>query len=376
MRPRGRSFRLRPRRRLRVPPEMHPGLGESVANPDQSTLLGRCATEIRVERPGSALLSIIQSAKTTRFPEGRSCSSNASPNDGPKSCAEAGPRGPPSSGSMANREGERTSLPLPCITTRASSRSTSTCSITAFPCGRSGGGARSFASMDGKTSGSSRSLRSCTTRCWNSFRNCGTPAALSRTTADSCFTSATLSACTSHAKRIAGSTSPSGPNGPTRAQNFLSLLAETQEILEAQEILKKRHPCLLLSHEFFCCDHERALPRLHEFLGIEPLPPCQPRDFLRRCGRCGQAFTVAAEQGQEWLVCPRHRRRVSGCGRFNPLAETDSQGVLDDSWKTTPHIDRMMSDVRRLLGDAVADYFWDGNYVENLLTRRAVSNAA
>ncbi len=161
----------------------------------------------------------------------------------------------------------------------------------------------------------------------------------------------------------------------TRA-NFLSLLAETQEILEAQEILKKRHPCLLLSHEFFCCDHERALPRLHEFLGIEPLPPCRPRDFLRRCGRCGQAFTVAAEQGQEWLVCPRHRRRVSGCGRFNPLAETDSQGVLDDSWKTTPHIDRMMSDVRRLLGDAIADYFWDGNYVENLLTRRAVSNAA
>jgi hypothetical protein len=159
-------------------------------------------------------------------------------------------------------------------------------------------------------------------------------------------------------------------------ENFLSLLTETQEILEAHEILKGRHPCLILTHEFFCCDHERMLPRLHEFLGVEPLPPANPRDFLRRCGRCGRALTTTDEAGQEWLICPRHQRPISGCGRFNPLTPLDLKGVLDDSWKTAPDIDRMMADMRRLLGNAVAEYFWNGHYAENLFAPRAESNAA
>ena len=106
-------------------------------------------------------------------------------------------------------------------------------------------------------------------------------------------------------------------------ENFLSLVAETREILEAYEILKERHPCLVVSHEYFCCRHESALPQLHEFLGVEPLPPGNPRDFLRRCGRCGRDLTLTLHEGQEWLVCPRHRRPVSGCGRFNPLLPID-----------------------------------------------------
>ena len=159
-------------------------------------------------------------------------------------------------------------------------------------------------------------------------------------------------------------------------ENFLSLVTETREILEAYEILKERHPCFVVSHEFFCCRHETALAQLHEFLGVEPLPPGNPRDFLRHCGRCGRDFMVTLQEGQEWLVCPRHRHPVSGCGQFNPLLPIDRNGVLDDSWKTTPRIDRTMADLRRILGNSVADYFWNGNYAENLCTERAELNAA
>jgi hypothetical protein len=160
-------------------------------------------------------------------------------------------------------------------------------------------------------------------------------------------------------------------------QNFRTVLAETREIMEAYEILKNRYPCLVLSHEYLCCRHAEVLPRLHQFLGVEPLAPSSPRNFLRRCGRCGREFTVARHEGQEWLVCPRHRQRVSGQGRFNPLRPIDRAGILDESWKTTPDIERMLSDFRKLLGGRIADYFWNGNYDENLVPERGlVSRAA
>ena len=87
-------------------------------------------------------------------------------------------------------------------------------------------------------------------------------------------------------------------------------------------------------------------------------------------------MTVERREGQEWLVCPRHDKPVAGCGRFNPLTPIDRKGVLDDSWKTTPHIDQMMSDVRRILGNTIADYFWNGDYAKNLFAERALSKAA
>jgi hypothetical protein len=159
-------------------------------------------------------------------------------------------------------------------------------------------------------------------------------------------------------------------------ENFLSLLTETCEILEARRILQDRHPCCVLTHEYFCSAHERALPDLHAFLRVEPRPPANPREFLRRCGRCDRALTVERRESQEWLVCPRHGKPVAGCGRFNPLTPIDRKGVLDDSWKTTPHIDQMMSDVRRILGSSIADYFWNGDYAKNLFAERALSKAA
>ena len=75
---------------------------------------------------------------------------------------------------------------------------------------------------------------------------------------------------------------------------------------------------------------------------------------------------TALTEGEEWLVCPRHRRRVAGRGWFNPLAPVDREGVLDERWKSARRIDRMMSDVRQRLGNTVADYFWDGCYTTNL----------
>jgi hypothetical protein len=159
-------------------------------------------------------------------------------------------------------------------------------------------------------------------------------------------------------------------------ENYLSLLAETQEILEACKILKERHPCLILSHEYFCCEHERALPELHRFLGVEPLPPGKAREFLCSCGRCGRPYTTAIVKGKEWLMCPRHRHPVSGCGNFNPLGAVDRKGVLDESWKTAPGIESMMSDLRRLTGKTFADYFWNGNYSENLFEKHVISKAA
>ncbi len=149
-------------------------------------------------------------------------------------------------------------------------------------------------------------------------------------------------------------------------QNFQGLLAETAEIMEAFEILKPRHPCFALAHEHFCLCHEAVLPQLHAFLGVDPIPERDPRAFLRTCGRCGRELVVVESEQQLWLACPRHRQPVSGCGRFNPLRPIDRRGILDDSWKTAPHIDQMMADFRRHLGTGLADYFWSRDYTRNM----------
>ncbi len=149
-------------------------------------------------------------------------------------------------------------------------------------------------------------------------------------------------------------------------ENFIAMLGETREILAAYETLRPRYQCLLLSHEYFCCEHEPALHRMHEFLGVEPLPPCSPRAFLRRCGKCRRDYVTVEIGGQSWLACPRHRRPVMGCGRFNPLRAVDRDGVRDDAWKKAPGITWMMADLRKQLGDGLADYFWNGPYSENL----------
>jgi hypothetical protein len=150
-------------------------------------------------------------------------------------------------------------------------------------------------------------------------------------------------------------------------ENFLRLLSETQEILQAHELLRTRYPSLLLTHEYFCCEHERVLPQVHEFLGVEPMPPANPREFLKHCARCGRDFTVIEQDKQQWLACPRHGRPVMGCGRFNPLRPLDRDGVLDASWKESPEAAALMAEVRRVLGDSLADYFWAADYSANLL---------
>jgi hypothetical protein len=87
-------------------------------------------------------------------------------------------------------------------------------------------------------------------------------------------------------------------------------------------------------------------------------------------------LTVERRARQEWLVCPRHGKPVAGAGQFNPLTPVDRKGVFDESWKTTPHIDQLMSDVRRFLGSTITDYFWNGDYARNLFAERGLSKAA
>jgi len=149
-------------------------------------------------------------------------------------------------------------------------------------------------------------------------------------------------------------------------ENFLRLLSETQEILETHELLRTRYASLLLTHEYFCCQHEAALAQVYQFLGLDPLPPAKPRDFLKHCGKCGRDYIVIEQDNQQWLACPKHRRPVMGCGRFNPLRPLDRDGVLDASWKEAPDVAPMMSEVRRVLGDGLADYFWKCDYSRNL----------
>jgi hypothetical protein len=161
-------------------------------------------------------------------------------------------------------------------------------------------------------------------------------------------------------------------------ENFLRLLSETREILQTHALLRTRYPSLLLTHEHFCCEHERVLPQIHEFLGVPSLPPANPRDFLKHCSRCGRNFAVIEQDKQQWLACPRHGRPVMGCGRFNPLRPIDRAGVLDASWRESPDVAVLMAEVRRLLGDPLADYFWHGDYTANLpdVEPRAFSRAA
>ncbi len=161
-------------------------------------------------------------------------------------------------------------------------------------------------------------------------------------------------------------------------ENFLRLLSETREIFETHRLLQVRYHSLLMTHEYFCCRHEAALSRVHEFLGLQPQAPANPREFLKHCGKCGRDLVVIEQEGQQWLGCPRHARPVMGCGRFNPLRPIDRDGILDESWKESPDVGSMMSEVRRVLGDAVADYFWNGDYSANLAdtSPRALKRAA
>jgi hypothetical protein len=156
-------------------------------------------------------------------------------------------------------------------------------------------------------------------------------------------------------------------------ENFLRLLSETQEIIQTHERLRTRYSTLLLTHEYFCRQHATALSRVHELFGLEPLPPANPRDFLKQCGKCDRDYAVIEQDKQQWLACPRHGRPVMGCGRFNPLRPLDLDGVLDPSWKESPDIVPMMSEVRRVLGDTLADYFWNADYTGNLTDLRSGS---
>ncbi len=170
----------------------------------------------------------------------------------------------------------------------------------------------------------------------------------------------------SRANRIGVDTSRAALNGSTRARISCGCCPRRKKSFKPTNSCGARYPSLLLTHEYFCCQHETALAHVHELLGLTSLPPANPRDFLKHCSKCARDYTVIEQDKQQWLACPRHGRPVMGCGRFNPLRALDLDGVLDASWKESPDIGPMMSEVRRVLGDALADYFWNADYSTNL----------
>ncbi len=107
----------------------------------------------------------------------------------------------------------------------------------------------------------------------------------------------------------------------------------------------------------FLLPARRCAAQVYEFLELDPLPPANPRNFLKHCGRCGRDYTVIERDQQRWLACPRHLRPVMGCGRFNPLRPLDRDGVLDASWKESADVAAMMTEVRRVLGDRIGRLF-------------------
>ncbi len=159
---------------------------------------------------------------------------------------------------------------------------------------------------------------------------------------------------------------PARANWADTPENFETILRETREILETYAAMKERYPCLLLSHEYFCCAHARALPQLQEFMGIDPLPPGDAREFFRSCGQCRRELTTIEQEGQTWLACPKHLSPIDGCGNFNPLRPVDAAEVRGTSWKVIPDVQRLMREVRTQLGPGIADYYWHGRYNENL----------
>ena len=148
--------------------------------------------------------------------------------------------------------------------------------------------------------------------------------------------------------------------------NFLSLLTETREILDGYEQLRKAIPASFSAMNFFVAN---TSGHFAVCIDSSALNRCLLRIHATSSGIADAAvalFTLTCQKNQEWLICPRHRRAVCGCGRFNPLAAVDRGGRIDDSWKRTPNIECMMSDLRHLLGISVADYFWKGDYAGNL----------
>lgn len=149
-------------------------------------------------------------------------------------------------------------------------------------------------------------------------------------------------------------------------ENFAALLAEAQNFIEMHDTLRVRFPCRVLTHEYFCCNYEDVLPDIHEFLGVASIPPSNPLKFFTECGRCGRPFVRIDELGQTWIACPKHRKRVKGCGSFNPLRAVEHEGVLDMSWRDDANTDARLNRVADALGPEIAEYYRRGDYSRNI----------
>lgn len=150
-------------------------------------------------------------------------------------------------------------------------------------------------------------------------------------------------------------------------ENLNLLMSEIQTVLETYRYLREKRPCLLLSHEYFCCHHLKVLPELYRFLGVSDDVVPNPRKFLRKWESADQEMHEERdERGTSWLMNPSTGERLSGYGGFNPLRDIDPSEIGSDEWKLLPDIAKIMDTLRLRLGDEIADYYWKNDYDSNI----------
>ncbi|HUG89504.1 MAG TPA: hypothetical protein VML55_01635 [Planctomycetaceae bacterium] len=148
--------------------------------------------------------------------------------------------------------------------------------------------------------------------------------------------------------------------------NFEPLLDEAGAILSLHRQFAGRHACLFWTHEHFCLHYQQAVAETFRFIDVEDVALPEPRAFFRSCGRCGAPFTARCVERRVQLRCETCGVALRGYGHFDPLRPIDTGEVVNANWKTLPGVDKLMLRLRARLGSALADYFWAGDYSQEL----------
>lgn len=150
-------------------------------------------------------------------------------------------------------------------------------------------------------------------------------------------------------------------------KNLDELLDQVCQIIDTYASLRKRYATLVLSHEYFCCQHRQVLPELYRFLQVDPAVEPDPRAFLKYWKSNGPALEESVDdKGTPWLVNPKTGERLSGYGEFNPLREIEADKIKSNDWKQAQGLEWILPRIRQRLGDAIMDYYEKGEYDKNL----------
>lgn len=170
-----------------------------------------------------------------------------------------------------------------------------------------------------------------------------------------------------YSREILGKIPQYGVNWAATKSDLDQLLDEIDTVIKTYRKLKNRLPCLLLGHEYFCCDHLQMLPMVYRFLGVRDDIQPVPREFLRRWESVGPEMDETKDgQGTPWLVHPQTHEKLQGYGGFNPLRPIDVSRIKSDRWKNGQDIEMIIGAIRARFGDDLVDYYWNADYSRNL----------